>query len=334
MFQDEDRLRDFERIALTQSRAQAFFEASLVVHKCVNCLQHFIPIESMGKRQCFLHSEEANGVDAASYTSLRSGKSDAQGYHPCCGLNDRESQKFRFIGKTVESVGGCCSADHVSHYDWRYLGDLRGNNSVLARVLDTDDMPVTQRSSYTALAARLHILPKRYVTMLFDMRERWYEARRRPSPVAPRLASTFTDEQKIIELMGKHCRIIDSQQALARSNPNTIIPSGSLQIEINLRDAYLGMCFDFSIPLETISNEDVTMSDASLTEESETRYAMLRQELNAPEGEVDDGSQLPVSMGGQGNNTIIDFDRPNAFIPFVVSSWIDSDIHTNKTIPW
>lgn len=334
-------MRDYERIELTQQRAEAFIKAATTNHLCVNCGEIFQPIEAMGQRECLLHSEQANAVDASSYVALaratRNDNGSKAGYHPCCGRSDAESSRYRHLSMspTTKMVNGCCAADHVSHDIWRMLDDVRANTTITARVLDTDDVPASQRTSMSAVAARLHILPVKYALLLFEIREGWKIAWRKKSPIAPRQSSSMSRDEKIKTIMGKNCLIIDQQHALTTDNPFVTIPSGSLNIRVNLRDAYLAMCFDFSIPLETIRSEDVLMTDASVVEETDTTYIMRRQALYAPEGEADDGSHLPSSLGGRDDNSkIIDYGRPDAFIPFVICSWIDPYVKSDSSIPW
>ncbi len=339
MFHDEDKLRDYERMALTQSRANEFLGSALAVHHCVNCGQSFSPVTSMGRRDCLIHSEKANAVDVSSYVSIalgtRPANANKKGYHPCCGLSDSEALRFRQLYNSTQRISGCCSADHVSHDLWKNMDDLRDNNKMVARVLDTDDMPGSQRNSFSSLAARLHFLPRKYVLSLFDLKSSYYAFRRLPIPMSHRTASTLGDDEKIKSLMGPNCHIINHQHVLKGNAYIITVASGTLKINVNLRDAYLGMCFDFSIPLETFHAEDVSVMEAQEFETTDTHYIMRRQELYAPEGEADDGTGLPSSMGGKANsNNIIDYSRPSAFVPFVVSSWIDPYVVHDKNLPW
>ena len=344
MWQDEDKLLAHARLELTQTCAEQYALKTLELHVCVNCKETFRPATSVGKRECRVHPEFAlDGTDASGFEKVIRGTVSGTRVRPfhymCCGESDTFVGKCATVGLKVIHIKGCCHADHVSHSQWRNLIHIPSTRVMTARVLDTDDMPSSERSQNAALACRLQIFPRNYVLMLHRLRrlgDKEYNNYKRID------ADNLSDDEVIRSIMGPDCIVIIDQKRLVSDQRFVVVRSGTLDIKVNLRDAYLAMCFDFQIPRETIATENYT-EDGTETqprtllfrEGDDTEKQLRREKLYS--GDDDDAMVMEDSTAHADDGReikLINMDNPMDFVPFVISSWIDPYVPPGPTRPF
>jgi hypothetical protein len=282
-------IRGYNQKRLYDSTVARFLSNVVSSYGCTSCGGEFVPLFSMGKRECRVHPQPCNsGFESSSARQIQRCEYPSRtlpNHFACCGGSQRPADRMDYDHDQSMFARGCCPADHVNTTRWRdtttsgFLGheDLlqafhtQASTSSHSRggrlSMLTTPVPVIFASA--ALASRIQIWPLRVIERLYEMRitraESLFAAGAyalpfRLSGAAYAGGMKASVEEKVAEVLGDEALLFGEgrkEQVLRPTRRERLVALnvGTQRVIIDLRDAYISMAQAFNLPIERLAQQ-------------------------------------------------------------------------------